>query len=117
MAETLVSLGQLYQGDTLQASIPQQLEPDGTTPIDITGATCTLTLKTSRTDATELYSQADVALTDAVNGNHTFVVAAANTQNWPFNTNLYYDMVLQDAAGIVTTIQLGTLLVLDPIHN
>ena len=117
MSETLTPLDCLYQGDTLIANLPQQFESDGVTPKDITGYTCSIAFKTSRNDPTELYSQDDNVLTDPVNGNHTFTIAAATTGGWPTGTTIWYDMQLEDPSGIKTTVQLGTIVTLKPVHN
>lgn len=101
----------IFKGDS-HAQIFQVLS--GVTPVDITGALLTFTVKKRESDATELFNKQNedaggdvtqIEMTDPANGTFTVFIDPADTLNAEGNVKYWYDVEMNLNGNVKTIIK------------
>lgn len=111
----MAGISNFYRGDTLKYNIILK-DKDGI-PVDLTGSTFWLTMKSDPTmDDTSAEIQKSVSThIDAVNGKTAIVIPSTETDVLEPASTLYYDIQWVTSSGEVTTIISGKVKVLRDI--
>lgn len=97
----------IRQGATFGPFLAQMFDPDGTTPINLTGCTITAQIRKRAADR-KIAATLAVPITDAVNGRYEFVLTAEQTAAIPAGespaspaSRYVWDMELHHTGGVL----------------
>ena len=103
----------VYRGDTFNLTLPVTLNG---AVYDITGCTLFFTIKSKITDVdpglTQKKTGAGITHTVPASGIAVLVVPAAETEAWPLNKALPYDVQLKTSSAEIFTLETGFITVL-----
>ena len=111
---TKVQLEPLYRGNSKVINI--RVADSSDSPIDITGDTLILTVKTHKSATTNLYQQTNTTHSNPTQGLSQFTIPSADSMNFPIAT-VVFDIQWNRSDGNVFTTTEGTFEVVEPVNT